>query len=146
MQLHTVLRTSYVAVCSAVAVNYPKNSFLIIGNPIKQSPGLYCFCPSNLLWLRHKRRDSSVSVVFFRRIPFCSRTPSTPLWRKKCVPDTFFLALRISSEQIKKVCTRHTFLIWRRRRDSNSRTGLTVTRFPVVRPRPARRLLRMLFN
>ena len=33
------------------------------------------------------------------------------------------------------------FLLWRRRRDSNSRTLLRVTRFPVARPRPTRRLL-----
>ena len=33
---------------------------------------------------------------------------------------------------------------WRRRRDSNSRTVLSVTRFPVVRPRPAKRLLRII--
>ena len=35
--------------------------------------------------------------------------------------------------------------LWRRRRDSNSRTVLPVTRFPVVRPRPTRRLLHILF-
>ena len=34
---------------------------------------------------------------------------------------------------------------WRRRRDSNSRTLLQVTRFPIVRPRPTRRLLHKLF-
>ena len=32
---------------------------------------------------------------------------------------------------------------WRRRRDSNSRTPLRVTRFPIVRARPATRLLRV---
>ena len=35
------------------------------------------------------------------------------------------------------------FLLWRRRRDSNSRTLLRVTRFPVARPRPTRRLLQV---
>ena len=35
---------------------------------------------------------------------------------------------------------------WRRRRDSNSRTVLPVTRFPIVRPRPTRRLLQKLFD
>ncbi len=35
-------------------------------------------------------------------------------------------------------------LFWRRRRDSNSRTVLSVTRFPVVRPRPAKRLLHII--
>ena len=35
---------------------------------------------------------------------------------------------------------------WRRRRDSNSRTVLPVTRFPIVRPRPTRRLLQILLN
>ncbi len=34
-------------------------------------------------------------------------------------------------------------LLWRRRRDSNSRTLLRVTRFPVARPRPTRRLLQV---
>ena len=34
-----------------------------------------------------------------------------------------------------------TLVVWRRRRDSNSRTVLPVTRFPIVRPRPTRRLL-----
>ena len=38
----------------------------------------------------------------------------------------------------------HSLFLWRRRRDSNSRTVLPVTRFPVVRPRPTRRLLRIL--
>ena len=33
--------------------------------------------------------------------------------------------------------------LWRRRRDSNSRTPLRVTRFPIVRARPATRLLRV---
>ncbi len=33
--------------------------------------------------------------------------------------------------------------MWRRRRDSNSRTPLRVTRFPIVRARPATRLLRV---
>ena len=35
---------------------------------------------------------------------------------------------------------------WRRRRDSNSWTLLQVTRFPIVRPRPTRRLLHFLLN
>ena len=35
---------------------------------------------------------------------------------------------------------------WRRRRDSNSRTPLRVTRFPIVRARPATRLLRVNLN
>ena len=42
---------------------------------------------------------------------------------------------------------RHPFgclFFWRRRRDSNSRTHLWVTRFPVVRARPTTRLLRAL--
>ena len=179
MQLHTALRASFVALCSA---RLPK-----------LSPGLFGLRPSNLLWLRHRRRDSSVSVVFFRRIPFCSRTPSTPrgypnsppgclayalrisygfaiegeippqshatpygtpclfrcallrCGRKNSLPDCFSSALRISSEQIKKVCIKHTFFIWRRRRDSNSRTVLPVTRFPIARARPTTRLLHSSF-
>ena len=41
-------------------------------------------------------------------------------------------------------CLTDSMHCWRRRRDSNSRTTSMVTRFPVVRPRPARRLLRIL--
>ena len=43
----------------------------------------------------------------------------------------------------KKTALSCGFSFWRRRRDSNSRTVLPVTRFPIVRPRPTRRLLRI---
>ncbi len=65
MQLHTVLRTSYVAVCSAVAVNYPKNSFLIFGDPIKRFPESFCLCPSNLFFAPQKYNHPCETFVLF---------------------------------------------------------------------------------
>ena len=44
-----------------------------------------------------------------------------------------------------KTTCENKWFFWRRRRDSNSRTVLPVTRFPIVRPRPTRRLLQIVF-
>ncbi|MBQ5837049.1 MAG: hypothetical protein IIW39_00110, partial [Clostridia bacterium] len=44
-------------------------------------------------------------------------------WRQKRVPDTFFLALQIPSDQNKKAVLCTTSLFWRRRRDLNPRAS-----------------------
>ena len=64
--------------------------------------------------------------------------------RTKCIsqiPQGIYFVEKSTHLSIRQMCA----FFWRRRRDSNSRTVLPVTRFPVVRPRPTRRLLHILF-
>ncbi len=67
-------------------------------------------------------------------------------WRSERVPDSSSLALRIPSKSKTKRVRLYPFCFWRRRWDSNPRTVLSVTRFPIVRPRPAKRLLHINVN
>ncbi len=139
MQLHTPLRGFSVAVCS--------------GGLPKQSPGLFDLRPSNLFRIKQKtiRLDGFCFGGEGEIPPQPYATPYATPWLFRCgplrgatqtVPRTVWLTPFESFLKPNKNTTRLGGIsVWRRRRDSNSRTGLTVTRFPIVRARPATRLL-----
>ena len=141
MQLQAVLRTSSVAVCSA-------------GLP-KQSPGLFGLRPSNLF--KSQTKNHPIGWFLFGGE---GEIPSQPYATPSGAPRLFRCGLlRCGGQNVSPTRFASPFeslpiktknhpigwlSFWRRRRDSNSRTVLSVTRFPVVRPRPAKRLLRII--
>ena len=108
----------------------------LIFNDKKKTVGRYdCINLLFLIWRR--RRDSELGLRVRIFLPY--RNP-----RRKPHPFCKCKMERVRSahfHQSKRSTQKSASFTWRRRRDSNSRTVLPVTRFPIVRPRPTRRLL-----
>ena len=117
--------------------------FLLRNLPAFPVPNIFSFCSM-----------SPVSYPQYHRLFHYTMAPSIPrlciaqggVSRHGFAKQTPLAVLLYHKKKITATCNRAAVILWRRRRDSNSRTPLRVTRFPIVRARPATRLLRVNLN